>query len=214
MEKHCPTCGRSSSDALFIGEFCEDCIANRMRARIPDSVTVRACKVCGRVWSAGDFAEGKGAMAVAVRQALGLKDCTIKVGRLGDDDAELRFTCDIDGGIVSFTKTLEIRRQYESCRQCSRKSAGYYEAVVQLRGEQGKVSTMLAALERHMARRGAFISKIRELREGFDIYVSDKKAAAEFFSLRKLKPKTSYTLYGMKRGKKLYRNIYSMRLGP
>ena len=47
------------------------------------------------------------------------------------------------------------------------------------------------------------------------MYVSDKKLVTGYFMLHKtLKPKVSYKLYGVKKGKKLYRHIYSLVLHP
>lgn len=214
MEKHCPLCGRPSSDLRFIGEICEPCIVKKLKSSLPSSVRIRACKFCGRTWSAGEFRDNKKiSLAAAIRQGLGQKGCLVDVLSYDSESAKVRLTFEVDGRHAAFIEELGLERSYEMCRRCSRLKAGYYEAVVQFRGGARDAGRMSAALERFMGRRGAFVSKKVELKYGADVYVSDKKAASEFMLAWHLKPKRSYTLYGMKHGKKLYRNIYSVDLG-
>lgn len=213
MEIFCPICGRSSNEVRFIGEFCEDCVSKKLGTAIADSATIRVCKFCGTIWSGGSFEkENNHSMAVAIAQALKPKGCTVKVVRHSEDVAIVLFTCDVDGHALTFRREMRLDRHYEMCKRCSRLKAGYYEAVVQLRGPAKKVDTLLAALKRFIERRNGFISRVNVIANGCDAYVSDKKAVSEFFSVRKLKPGRSYTLYGMKNGRKLYRNIYVLRM--
>ena len=67
-------------------------------------------------------------------------------------------------------------------------------------------------LTKYVEANGAFISKTEKEGTGIDMYISNKKLVSAFFMLYRLKPKRSYTLYGMKHGKELYRNIYALRL--
>ncbi len=213
MERHCPMCGKSSNDVRFIVDICEPCTIKKIQSTLPGVVAIRVCKFCGRIWSAGDFVpERKDSLAVAIKQALRQKDCMIDVLESGQDLVKARFTCETQGKHVTFITELKLKRNYEMCPRCSRIKAGYYEAVVQFRGEMGHVERMAAALQRFMERRDAFISRTETLKTGIDVYASSKKLASEFMLAWKLKPKRSYTLYGMKHGKKLYRNIYSVEV--
>lgn len=97
----------------------------------------------------------------------------------------------------------------KKCGNCIKVSGGYYEAVLQARGER---------LERIMNKMGFFLPSeavvsISKLKEGYDVRIMDKKIAAkaatrlgEYFDI-----KTSYKLVGEKKGKKLYRNFYAIR---
>ncbi len=206
-------CGRSDKDVRFIGDICEPCTAKKFGALLPESVTIRQCKFCGRIWSSGGFVpEKKDSLAVAIKQSLRQKDCMIDVLSSDAESANLRLTYAIQGKHVSFAMAVKLKRAFEMCPRCSRMKAGYYEAVVQFRGDGHGVERMAAALGRFMVRRDAFVSREEKLKTGLDVYVSDKKLASEFMLAWRLKPKRSYQLYGMKHGRKLYRNIYSVEV--
>ncbi len=198
-------------DVRFIGQFCEPCAEARLRKRIAPIAEIQLCKFCNKIKNGLDFRKlGKGSLGFALRQAVKQKGCELKVLRFDGLSADLVVTCTVDGERLSFPYAIELKTEYLMCGQCSRKSSGYYEALVQLRGPRQQVETMKGALERFVERREGFISRIEKEEHGYDLYISDKAATSEFFLQRKLKPKRSYTLYGMKRGRKLYRNIYSI----
>ena len=69
-----------------------------------------------------------------------------------------------------------------------------------------------AKLSRYLERREAYITKVEEATNGIDIYVSNKEAANNFFIDHDLKPLRSFRLWGMKKGKKVYRNTYSLHV--
>ncbi|HIH50177.1 TPA: hypothetical protein HA291_01835, partial [Candidatus Micrarchaeota archaeon] len=89
---------------------------------------------------------------------------------------------------------------------------GYYEALVQLRGDWDRINSLIRNITKYVERRNGFIAKIEKVENGKDVYLSDKLMANAFFHDYDLKPTRSFRLYGMKRGKKVYRNTYSLRL--
>ncbi len=96
------------------------------------------------------------------------------------------------------------------CDVCTKKRGSYYEAKIQLRGVPLK-----KALSVIPEKYNDTITKVEKTKNGFNIYLSDKKIAARIIrELRHLnmKIKASYKLIGMKKGKKIYRNYYSVRL--
>lgn len=215
MEISCPLCGRSSEDVRFVGQFCIDCTIKKLRNQIGKNLSadIDLCKFCGKIRNGLDYSKlGKHSLEFALRSQLKHKDCTLNVLSFTNESCEVLWNCDVDGEKVSFTDTIQLKMNTIMCPTCSRKKAGYYEALVQIRGELPQAKRILGSLERFIKRRGGFISKIEEDPKGYDVYTSDKKATSEFFLVMRLKPKRSYTLYGMKKGKKLYRNIYSIKL--
>jgi NMD protein affecting ribosome stability and mRNA decay len=46
---------------------------------------------------------------------------------------------------------------------------------------------------------------------GLDVYLSSKSLATLFIMKQRLKPETSYTLAGVKQGKRVYKNTYALR---
>ncbi|MDE1856567.1 MAG: hypothetical protein KGH98_00620 [Candidatus Micrarchaeota archaeon] len=211
--KYCPTCERSSNDARFIGEFCEFCVRAKITKRMKDSVEVIACKNCGKIKTPLGFENvSKAAMGDAIAHELGAKGCKVTVERFDDRGADLWMECETEDGPIEFDYPVRLKIRKQMCMQCYRRTSGYYEALVQLRGDMNKCSALVKRLTRYAEGRGAFIAKVEELDNGYDVYVSDKLLAGEFFTFHKLKPKRSFTLYGMKKGKRLYRNIYLLRV--
>ena len=212
MVKHCPTCDRSSETVRFLGEFCEVCVADGIKKGMADSVKAERCKSCGRLRASWGYAQlDKSSMEDVIRRSLGTK-CGVHVDRFDSSGADVRFRCEVEGGTAVFGKRIRILVKDTMCTDCYRKTSGYYEAIVQLRGPEGQVDRMMKRLFSFIEARGGFVSRVEELEEGYNIYVSDKKAAGNFFHLNKLKPKRSFTLYGITRGNKVYRNVYLLRL--
>jgi NMD protein affecting ribosome stability and mRNA decay len=81
-----------------------------------------------------------------------------------------------------------------------------------LRGSGERINNLIKKITKYVERREGFITKIEIVENGKDVYVSDKLIMNEFFKDYELKPKRSFRLYGMKRGKKLFRNTYSLHL--
>ncbi len=213
MEIYCPTCGRSSKDVRFIGEFCFDCATAKLGIGLPTNAEIEVCKHCRRIRVGAEFEKpGNDSLAAALSHVLKLKGCSIKVKSFDDNVAVLKLACDTEQGKVGMTREVTIKKAFRSCRDCSRMKAGYYEAIVQLRGTPKTVEKMHHAIENFLVAGGGFISKVVEHEKGVDLYASDKRAISAYFSQRKLNPKRSYTLYGMKNGKKLYRNIYMLTI--
>ena len=211
MTRYCPTCNRSSNDVKFIGEFCEVCVADKIMKTLRDYAVDESCKSCKRIrTSEGYMPVSKNSLKDAIRHSLGTK-CNISVISFDESSAAVRFSCQEEMGMVEFEKKIRIETKRTMCMDCYRRTSGYYEAVVQLRGDNGKADMIMKKLINFIEVRGAFVSRIDELSNGYNIYISDKKITASFFQLNKLKPKRSFTLYGVKRGNKVYRNAYLLR---
>ncbi|MEM0149984.1 MAG: NMD3-related protein [Candidatus Micrarchaeaceae archaeon] len=213
MTKYCPTCNRSSDDVQFFGEFCEFCTIEMLKKKVPDAAKIYTCRFCNRVKSGADYENiSKASLAAAMGHELGIKDCTLKIEEY---DIERRravamFIC--YGGKLSFSKSIKLKIEHRTCQTCYRMHSGYYEAVIQLRGSSEQVRKTLGKLAVYIERHGAFISKQEAVRHGYDIYVSSKMVASAFFSYYRLNPVKSYELYGLKKGKRVYRNIYALVL--
>jgi len=125
-------------------------------------------------------------------------------------EIDATFITDIDGERASFNRTLTYKIAHETCQRCYRISSGYYEAVVQARGDEKRIDNLIAKIIKYVQRRGGFIAKIEDMRDGKDIYASDKLMMNAFFKDYDIKPVRSFRLYGEKKGVKLYRNTYSI----
>lgn len=183
-----------------------------MREKLPDSVTVLQCRFCQRLRVRNEYIFfSDSSLAEAVKKELH-SDCAVKVKSFDKGTASLKFNCGVDHASIKFEKEMRVKINYKTCQQCYRMSSGYYEALIQLRGEREKIDRIVKNLTYFINKNGAFVSKLEEMDSGYDIYVSDKLLTNQFFSLHRLKPKKSFKLYGLRRGNRVYRNIYALRV--
>ncbi len=213
MIRYCPTCDRTSDKARFVGEFCEFCVAEKVSRRFPTSARIEYCKRCGRIrTSEGYVTLNRESLGKALAKILCNSKCKIAVKKYDEASAEVTVLYPVDSDHVSFDKKISIKMAHQICQDDYRKSSGYYEAVVQLRGEKTRVLAMSKKLRNFAERRGAFVSKTEELDAGIDMYLSDKLMLRTFFLYNRLKPKASYTLFTVKNGRRVYRDTYLLKL--
>jgi NMD protein affecting ribosome stability and mRNA decay len=214
MLRYCPTCSRSSKEARFIGEFCEPCIIERISKDFPKYARPEYCKRCERIkLSVGYVKNDPENMGILLAKLLCNSKCEIRIKNYDEKAALVEVTYPVgDDDHVSFDKEITLKMMHKICQECYRKSSGYYEAIIQLRGSKEKIERTLQKVTKYLTERGAFIAKLEEVDTGVDIYVSDKLLAKGFFSYSKLVPKASYTLYSIRNGKEIYRHTYLLRL--
>ena len=211
--KHCPICNRPSDEVRFVGEFCEHCVAEKVRGTIPDHATISQCRGCMRVLTKeGHVPLDNDSMAAAIWASLHNNKCKVEVTGFNDIGAESNITLETEYGSVRFEKKIKVKRTHEMCTECFRMRSGYYEAIVQLRGNPQRIDSMIGKLTRYLEKRNTLITKAESVNNGVDIYTTDKLVTSEFMKDYELKPTRSYTLYGLKHGNKLYRNTYLLRL--
>ncbi|MEM0492569.1 MAG: NMD3-related protein [Candidatus Thermoplasmatota archaeon] len=124
---------------------------------------------------------------------------------------------------------LTVRIKRETCVNCSRRYGGYYEAILQVRGDKRdslgedmkEIRKMVEDTVDDIRSRGGhglFITEVVEIHGGLDFYISDKGSAL-------MLAKRIYTLYGgemkhsakdagMEDSRHVYRMTYLIRLSP
>lgn len=212
MVKHCPICNRSSADIRFVGEFCEKCASDKLREKLPNEVEVERCRVCGRIRTReGVREEDKPSLNSVIQQRL-IK-FRVKVISYGEGKALLDVVGENNGQQVATEKEVGIKYGKMTCDSCYKKIGGYYEATIQLRGDEERAARFMERLRRYFEERNEFISKVEKVDNGYDVYVSSKAVAGAFIKEKELTVTTSYTLSGLnKSGKKVYKNTYAIRL--
>jgi len=121
------------------------------------------------------------------------------------------FTFDKRGHVVVVQKPVELEKITTICPDCSRASGGYFEAIIQLRGDAKKVEESAKKLERLLSNK-TFISKIEEMHGGVDLFVGNSRTTSGILQELGFKPTISTKLFGKKEGKKLYRVTYAIGL--
>jgi NMD protein affecting ribosome stability and mRNA decay len=209
MPKHCPTCNKSSDEIKFYGDFCYDCAGKKLLSNIGHALEVERCKRCGRVRIPGAYEnfDGRSLQEIVARK---FGKYEISVLKYDENSVLVEFAETSERGTLAAEKELQLDYKKILCDRCYKKASNYHEAVVQLRGNRESIERMLKRLQNYIERGGEFITKIEEADNGINVYVSSKRATAEFIAHARLHPVVSYTLMGLKNGKKVYKNTYAI----
>lgn len=209
--RHCASCNKSESESKFYGEFCEECAKKRLADKLPDKAELRICKKCGMIFAGSAFQEPLGkAMQLAISQRI--KGYQIRLMNYDNEKALVEIGKATSDGLLAVERELRFTFDKVQCEKCTRISSGYYEATIQLRGSDEKVRRLRDRIVRYMGKNSAFITKINEVDNGIDIYISEKRAAGEMILHMRLEAIRSYTLYGLKGGRRVYRDTYAIHV--
>ena len=202
----CPKCGKNSKEVEFLEAFCVECYPFNLK--LPKSVKVEICKRCGRMRIKGEWVayERKVLEEYVASKARGEFD---KV-RYDSEKEEMIFTVKKGDTSVDVREPFSYERVVMICPDCSKISGGYYQAIIQLRGDGRKVAKYAKILTR-MLQRDTFITKSEERHGGTDIFVGNTKSVLAAVAELGLRAKITRKLVGVKEGKKFYRTTFSIR---
>ncbi|MFA6214668.1 MAG: NMD3-related protein [Candidatus Micrarchaeia archaeon] len=202
MARYCPKCGKPDTDVSFHGELCMECAKERI-GELP-TVRVSVCAKCGSVIDRGRKKKETTVQSEATR-LLKLKDAA---PAYSEDMASVEY--DTPSGRIK--RGLLVLVQKEQCVECARSNSQYFEAIIQIRGDDRlKVERMADTLAKRVESR-SFIPKIEELKEGIDIYCGSRNEAIAALNAQKLGFVRTEKLAGEKNGKRLYRTTLLVRL--
>lgn len=191
LEKICPSCGRSGVE--FIGSFCKDCYLNKNKLiEVPRVVEVVQCRQCGKI------------IGGSVEDIVKSKVKTKFDGKIKFDDGKIKFETEIQGVKINQEFPVEVRIKSRLCEECGRIKSGYYEGIIQVRNDKGE--EIIKKIQEN-----TFISKIEEQKNGIDIYTGSAKETRKTLKRMGLKASESKKLYGMRRGRNLYRTSFLVR---
>jgi len=208
----CPKCGISSKDRKFVKFLCQDCWVRQQKIKLPEKIIIETCKKCGKVkirsWMI-NFNNLKDEIVPMCKWqseqvCVGIPEFTMKACRV-----RLRL------GEVEIERDIPVKVNRTLCPDCTKIARGYYEAVIQLRSEEGKVTPRLESLKEKLTRlleNVTFISKAEDFKYGFDIYVGSTTAV--YSTLREAGQKylTTTSLVTQKAGKELHRTTFLIKI--
>ena len=204
--KFCFVCGKKTEK--LIEGYCEDCYNEKFNlVKIPKDLRIVMCKKCKKI-----------------KQGISWEDIKVedflkkKIKTLGRD-----VKIDISGDEIFVTGMLEnskkpkeeiheinIKHIKTLCLRCSQKLGGYYETVIQLRGNV--TNSILNLLDEKINEKSFY--RVEAVDGGFNLYVGDKNIAndvAELIKKRyKFKIRKSYKLFTKKEGRDVYRTMISI----
>ena len=201
MERFCPICGKSDQKVPFHGELCMECA--KVRVSPLPTVRVRICPKCNEVIDKGR----KKKELTFDQEASRL----LKIKQNNPKYSEDYKTVEYDTPAGRITQDIVLLTEKEMCADCARKGSQYFEAIVQLRGDELKVERMAHILIKRITSR-SFVPKIDELKEGLDIYCGSRNEAIAALNSQQLGYLRTEKLAGEKNGKRLYRTTLLVRL--
>mgnify|MGYP001595805457 FL=1 len=193
----CAGCGAKINRSEAAGTFCVKCYTYRFKGRELKDVKLVKCPRCGRI-SYRQWMEPEKLLEVLKEK---LK--TDKVRLIGED--RLLQAISTEGIEIEMPRLILFEEQ--SCRDCNRRYTGYFEAILQLRGDYEKRADRIIK----MLREQTFLPKIEDMKDGLDIFVGEKRALNQVLTELHLKALKSYKLHGQKQGKRIYRTTYCVR---
>ena len=131
----------------------------------------------------------------------------------------------IEDAEVEVSLSFMLRTKFRVCDICSRKRGGYFEAIIQIRGDERLVSPeehegilgyLLRSMEENSSDRMAFVSKEEVVKGGTDYYMGSAKfskaVVRDMQSRFGGKVTETSSIFGQMDGKDVYRYTFLLRL--
>ncbi len=228
----CPGCGATEDEKKFVGQFCIDCFLKDH----PDIVKFKkmeipVCVHCGRMKISGKWVEPSERILSSFilshlktdmnSVSLDIKELDVLPSRIS---VVVRVCGYIDGDELCLEKELNIPIKKTQCPVCSRIHGEYWEAKIQIRGPKGEqeqalldIESLAGSISKRDTRARMF--RIEHRKEGIDVYLGSKKIARDLVKrLRnkfhaEVKRTRKLTGEDVHRGKRIYKETFSVRLG-
>ncbi len=203
----CPKCGKETSRGLCIDCFLED---NQIGLR---SIKLKTCPSCNRFMYRSKWNENLDRFLERIIRENLVHHPDIKIRAIEFESEEKRNRIEIDINLTAeyrgekFETMLNssIKLEKRQCRDCSRRSSGYYEAILQFRIKE-------IPTEKDVDPR--YVSKVEKVKGGFDFYITSLRYArqtAAHYSGRGYKTGESPKQAGVRKGRRFYRFSISIK---
>jgi nonsense-mediated mRNA decay protein 3 len=237
MNKFCIKCGNGKD---LVNEYCKDCF--KEESSVLDrfkELKVVICNHCNNYLYNNSWKEKESKdletdirkiveklfkKKIVLTENVDLKDLKIKINL--PDDLKVSNgtveTIDMEVHVIGVIKNVELEDDYvvplklefSTCNNCKRMKGRYFEAKLQIRPRNEKV---LKFVEEYCeGRKNLFISKVDDVKEGYDVYLSDQRETRNLGNLLKKKfdgkTKESKKIFGQKDGQDVYRGTVLFRL--
>ncbi|MBI1971997.1 MAG: hypothetical protein HYS53_01725 [Candidatus Aenigmarchaeota archaeon] len=195
----CPRCGREGE---LIDGVCKDCFT-KTHALAEFRGKLIMCPICKRWFSKGAWKSFEEAIQDGIKH----------IGLLIDVDVEdhgnyftVKYSVDYKKNILDGELEIRGSARKNACDNCSRMRGGYYEVMIQLRGNWEKP---------YEYAKWVGTSKVEQKKEGVDLYVIKFAEGSKLvgFLKKRFKPevKESSSMAGMKEGKHINRKTIMLR---
>jgi nonsense-mediated mRNA decay protein 3 len=215
--KFCFLCGKKTEK--LIEGYCEKCYNKKFNLiKVPEKIEITLCKKCNSIKEKTTWRD------VDVEKIIKSK---IKVfGKKVDISIEVNGSVKIHakGLLKKSTKEKEeyyeipLKRKKVTCPTCFKLSGDYHEAIIQLRGDITRevIDAIDDLVVGEILNDKQVFYKIKEVRGGYDLYMSDKHITKRVSELLKKKFKAeikkTYKLVTKKKGKDIYKSTVLVKL--
>lgn len=190
--RFCPKCG--ATDKPFVRGFCRDCFAaSRELVVFPVKLELQRCRECEKILLNGRWlAFSEDHVVSVVKSKIKIRDLSnlrFALDCQWGNESELvvsgKVLGEIDSELFDFPIQTTVLLKSTLCSDCSKLSADYYEAVIQVRlnaFSKKQAQELLNEIQRfvHALFKSdslSRITKVATLPNGFDAYVGSKRAA-------------------------------------
>jgi len=231
----CIECGAKGDT---IEQLCPECFLNRNDlAKLPTRLTGTICSHCNALEVGAkfqDFDDMDDLLLYIISRGIEpyndakVAACVLEYHDSGSGDFLVQVSLEMEykGICGTVDGEVEVILNKGCCSRCSRFFGNYFEAIIQVRGSDRKMSrdekqkiinqmdSMVASLS--SSDRNIFITKTEEIHGGLDFYMSSSTAARRMAKTLKDelggKLTESSSLVGKKDGRDMYRMTYLVRL--
>lgn len=234
----CVECGKEPEE-LYDG-MCADCYKeSRLHADIDDKIEIDVCGTCGSVRKGSRWIEHADIYTIILDRIDSLIETSPDVEKYSFK-TEFReqdpFHIETDMQVELFAKGLSrtvalktlVLLKKDQCKTCSRIHGNYYEAILQVRPSDEKMTEEQKERVKKKVRddievkrsdeRNIFITSQEERHGGLDFYISDngvtKRLAQRISNIFGGRVTASAKLAGREDGQNIYKVTYSVRLPP
>jgi nonsense-mediated mRNA decay protein 3 len=147
----CTKCGEKSSETAFIDAFCVNCYAPKITC--PTKIVLEQCKPCGKIRIGGEWKVGNDKLIS--EYVVGRCKGEFSEGTFDFEKQEIIFTIEKNGIEKQVTVPIIVEIKNTMCMNCSRIAGGYFEGIIQLRGNPNKIEKIAERLtDLHIQGRG------------------------------------------------------------
>jgi nonsense-mediated mRNA decay protein 3 len=229
FKKFCPRCGKETEE--LVGKICINCFKEKNKLFSVGKVKINLCKYCGKILHNDlneDFSEEalgeEVASQVKLVNELKQPKIFVEIQKLSDVDYEalIKVQGFLGNTIVEEEKTIKFQTKETTCDACMKLNSDYREGIIQLRSKDDDTALEMfeitqGLLQKERAKNSlSGISKITEVKNGYDLWVGSKKASAkisrEVSKIFDAELKVSKKLIGQEQsGKRKYRFTFLVK---
>lgn len=201
--KFCFLCGKKTNN--LINGYCESCYNKNFKLlEVPNSLIILQCKKCGKIKQKNVWKDIE--IEDVIKDSIKILGKNVKIKINGNKI--------FANGYLTNSKELKkdvyeinLKIIKKICSNCLKKLSGYYEAIIQLRGNLSK--NVLNLIDKQINEKSFYRTEV--IKEGLNLYIGNKNMANKIAEILKkrygFKIKKSFKLFTKKEGKDIYRNI-------